>query len=172
MNKDKFILDTCCGGRMMWLNKKHPNALYIDNRKEEFLIRQGHMKEIIINPDIVMDFRKLEFPDKSFKLVVCDPPHLTKLGETGLYKKMFGKLGINWKDDLKQGFKEMWRVLDDYGILIVKWNDYEIKVKELKLLFPVEPLFANVKNGAGKSGTYWFCFMKIPDKIKELELEK
>ena len=32
---DKFILDACCGGRMMWFNKNHPNCLYIDIRKEE-----------------------------------------------------------------------------------------------------------------------------------------
>ena len=31
---EKFILDACCSGRMMWFNKKHPNATYIDIRKE------------------------------------------------------------------------------------------------------------------------------------------
>ena len=71
--------------------------------------------------------------------------------------------------DLKKGFKEMWRVLDDYGILLIKWNDYEISFKTLKELFPANPLFANIKNGAGGSKTKWFCFMKIP--IAETETQ-
>lgn len=33
--KEKLILDACCGGRMFWFNKKHPNALYVDQRKFE-----------------------------------------------------------------------------------------------------------------------------------------
>ena len=36
----KFILDACCGGRMMWTNKNHPNAIYIDNREVE----AGHIQ--------------------------------------------------------------------------------------------------------------------------------
>ena len=103
--KDKFILDACCGGRMMWFNKKHPNTLYIDIRKE----KAGFIKEIPnfkINPDIIMDFRKLKFKDNSFKLVVLDPPHLVRAGE-GIFKKKFGGLiPETWQDDLKRGFKE------------------------------------------------------------------
>jgi len=164
MEKNKFILDACCGGRMMWMNKNHPNTLYIDNREFEQLTRQGHMKNIIVKPDLKMDFRKLDFPNQRFKLVVCDPPHLTKLGDSGLYKKMFGRLDKeDWRDDLRKGFLEMWRVLEDYGILLIKWNDYEIKFSELKKLFPAEPLFGNRKSGSGKSNTMWFCFMKIPE---------
>jgi hypothetical protein len=33
--KDKFILDACCGCRMFWFNKKHPNAIFIDRRERE-----------------------------------------------------------------------------------------------------------------------------------------
>ena len=33
--ENKFILDACCGCRMMWNNKQHPNVLYMDIRKEE-----------------------------------------------------------------------------------------------------------------------------------------
>ena len=39
--KDKFILDACCGGRMFWENKKHPNTIYIDNRLKE----KGHINQ-------------------------------------------------------------------------------------------------------------------------------
>lgn len=30
----KTILDATCGGRMMWFNKDHPNAVYADQRRE------------------------------------------------------------------------------------------------------------------------------------------
>ncbi len=33
--ENKYILDACCGGKCFWFNKKHPNTLYIDIRKEE-----------------------------------------------------------------------------------------------------------------------------------------
>ena len=39
--KNKIILDAACGGRMFWFNKKHPRALYIDNR----IVDKGHVKQ-------------------------------------------------------------------------------------------------------------------------------
>lgn len=153
---------------MMWLNKHHPNALYIDNRIAE----KGHIQHRYnpgheVKPDILMDFRNLNFPDKCFKLVVFDPPHLSTLTETSIMKKKFGCLNAEtWQSDLKQAFNECFRVLDDYGILIVKWNDIEIPYKKLLSLFSEEPLFMNITAGnkALKEGnrSYWFCFMKIP----------
>jgi len=35
----KKILDACCGGRMCWINKMHPNALYVDIRKARPFLR-------------------------------------------------------------------------------------------------------------------------------------
>jgi len=72
--KNKFILDACCGGRMFWINKKHPNTLYIDNRKA----KRGHVNQRgckhSVNPDILMDFRNMDLPNGHFKLIVWDPP--------------------------------------------------------------------------------------------------
>ncbi len=175
--KDKFILDACCGGRMMWFDKQHPNALYIDIRKEEKgLIKQRFNFEV--NPDIVMDFRKLEFPDKKFKLVVWDPPHGTSFSDTSIMKKKFGCLNAEtWQDDLKRGFKEIWRVLDDYGVLVFKWNDTDIPYKKVLSRFSENPLFYNITAGPKTlktkgSRSYWFCFMKIPDDALEQVNEK
>lgn len=83
--KDKFILDACCGPRMMWFNKRHPNTLYIDIRRENFIASGGD--KIIIDPDMIADFRNLPFPDKSFKLVVWDPPHMKTLSTNGYETK-------------------------------------------------------------------------------------
>lgn len=162
--KDKFILDACCGPRMMWFDKHHPNTLYIDNREGEYQLSEGWGK-VRVSPDNLMDFRKMEFADKSFKLVVFDPPHLKRCGPNSCLGKKFGVLnGKTWKADLQQGLSECWRVLEDYGVLLFKWNDHDIKRKEIMQLFPASPLFFNITSGVKvKKGsqTLWFCFMKL-----------
>ena len=164
MKNKKFILDACCGGRMFWFNKKHPAARYIDNRVEA----KGFIKKrpnFDIQPDIIMDFRKLEFPNKSFKLVVFDPPHIKFRGYKSWAAQKYGSLNSKtWAADLKKGFNECWRVLEDFGILIFKWSterdSRSIKVKEILQLLKKDPLFGHT---TGKSGnTIWMCFMKIP----------
>ncbi len=161
--KDKFILDACCGARMMWFDKQHPNALYIDIREEEkgFVVSRPNRE---IKPDLKSDFRDLPFADNSFKLVVWDPPHLIGKNYSGALTKTFGQIIPDTFDyDYSKGFKELWRVLEDYGILIFKFNDYSISFKRVLKLFPVEPLFGNtVSTKKGKS-TKWFTFMKIPE---------
>ena len=158
--KEKFILDACCGGRMMWFNKRHPNAVYIDNRIAE----KGHRKhrpKHEIKPDLVMDFRDLKFQGQTFKLIAWDPPHLRTLGETSDMRKTFGVLNSEtWPYDLSKGFAELWRVLEDYGVLIFKWNEEEISLKQILKRFPEKPLFGHTTGS--KSKTQWMCFMKIP----------
>lgn len=158
--KDKFILDVCCGGRHFWFNKEHPNAIYQDIRvaeKGNIWQRPNHC----VKPDMIGDFRKMDFPDKSFKLIVFDPPHLTQGGDTGWQVRKYGKLNKQtWQEDLSKGFKECWRCLDDFGVLVFKWNDFSIKHKDVLGCFDVEPLFGHPTAKSGK--TKWFVFMKIP----------
>lgn len=158
--KNKFILDACCGGRMFWFNKKHPNTLYIDNRLE----KQGHITQKSkheVQPDKKMDFRDLKFKDNMFKLVVWDPPHRTDFTKTSIMAKQYGILNREtWPFDLKKGFDECWRVLEDHGVLIFKWNEKQIKLKKILALFNRQPLFGH-PNGSN-SKTHWLCFMKIP----------
>ena len=69
-----------------------------------------------------------------------------------------------WKTDLKAMFDECWRVLDDCGVLIFKWNEASIKKKEVLEVLGKEPLFGHpVKS---KIPTHWFCFMKLDSIIK------
>lgn len=163
----KFILDACCSGRMFWFNKNHPNVIYADIRKEA----PGICKErpnFEVNPDVLMDFRKMNFPDKRFKLVVWDPPHLKTLGPNGILAKKYGKLNEKWEDDLAAGFKECWRVLEDFGVLIFKWNEFEFKTKAVLELFEEVPLFGHTIKSRSK--TKWMCFMKIP-KLNNQEVQ-
>jgi hypothetical protein len=158
----KFILDACCGGRMFWFDRKHPNALYIDKRQEN----KGFIRlrpSYSVEPDYIADFRDMPFPEKSFKLVVFDPPQLLTLGEKSWMRQKYGVLDKNtWQEDLTKGFNECWRVLEDYGILIFKWNESEIKLKEVLALFPETPLFGHTTSP--RNNTHWLCFMKIPQE--------
>lgn len=162
--ENKVILDACCGGRYFWFNKAHPNALYIDIRREEKGCNP-HRPNFEVKPDMIMDFRALEFKDKSFKLIVWDPPHLKTLGETSIMRKTYGCLNAEtWPYDLKKGFEELWRVLEDWGVLVFKWHESEIPLVEVLKLFHTQPLFGNPTN-SGET-TKWCCFMKIPHKEK------
>lgn len=49
-------------------------------------------------------------------LVVFDPPHLNKLGKSSWMAKKYGVLGLDWKEDLRRGFSECFRVLGPMGI--------------------------------------------------------
>src|SRR5260221_3195123 len=170
MLKNKFILDACCGGRMFLFNKTHKHAINVDNRvaeKGHRIHRPNHQ----VMPDEIMDFRALQFPDNSFSLVVFDPPHISTFSETADMGKTYGRLNPNtWQNDLKKGFDECWRVLKPFGTLIFKWNEVEIKTKEILSILQVEPLFGHPSGS--KSKTHWFCFMKLLNNAKETNNEQ
>lgn len=162
MKKDKFILDACCGGRMFWFNKKHPNALYIDKRQRPkgFLEQRPNFE---IKPDQIGDFTKLKYKEGSFKLVVWDPPHTIRTSgeENGIIAMRYGRLMMdNWEITLIKGFEECWRVLENYGVLIFKWGGKDRKIKDVINLFSHKPLFGHTTDNKGN--THWMCFMKIP----------
>lgn len=122
MHNDKYILDACCGSRMFWFDKSNKNTVFMDNRVLEDTLCDG--RTLSVNPDVIGDFRNIPFDDNTFKLVVFDPPHLIHAGENSWLAKKYGVLDINtWKKDIKQGFQECMRVLEDCGVLIFKWND-------------------------------------------------
>ena len=122
---DKVILDACCGSKMFWFDRENKNTVFMDNRQLSETLCDG--RKLIINPDIVGDFRNMPFADNTFKLVVFDPPHLSSIGETAWMAKKYGKLSETWPADLRQGFSECMRVLEPYGILVFKWNEQQIK---------------------------------------------
>ena len=124
--------------------------------KKKTVLCDGRTLEV--NPDILMDFTKMPFDDNTFYLVVFDPPHLEKAGDKSWLVKKYGKLGQRWQEDLKQGFAECFRVLKPNGTLIFKWNETQIKVKDILSLTPYKPLFGHVTKRHG--GTHWFTFMK------------
>ena len=147
------VLDACCGSKMFWFDKNHKDAVYIDNRQLYDTLCDGRILEI--NPDIIADFRDMPFEDNTFYLVVFDPPHLIRAGDKSWLAKKYGVLDQDWKQDLKQGFDECMRVLKPNGTLIFKWNEEQIKLKEILQAIKYKPLFGNKRNK-----THWLVFMK------------
>lgn len=164
MNTDKRILDPCCGSRMMWFDRVHPETLFGDRRREILTVtdrshgRADGTRTLHINPDVVLDFRQLPFPDGTFRLVAFDPPHLVRAGAQSWMAAKYGKLGKDWREDLSVGFSECFRVLEPEGVLIFKWNETQVKLREVLALTPHRPLFGNTSGK--KAGTHWMVFMK------------
>ena len=161
--KDKFILDACCGPKFIWIDKNNPNVIFNDIRKEEkgFIQRR---KNIEINPDTNYDFCELPFEDNTFRLIVLDPPQIITKSEGSTLTQCYGKLDEDYDRLFKKGIKELWRVLDNQGILFLKFNNVHIKFKEILKHFPVEPLFQTSTNRSKNVETRWYCYMKIPSQ--------
>lgn len=149
----KTIIDVCCGSKMFWFNRNHPEAVYMDIRELEDTLCDG--RKLIIKPDIIGDFKDIPYPDNTFKLAVFDPPHLIRAGEKSWLAKKYGILPENWQSEIKQGFDECMRVLEPHGILIFKWNEDQIKTKEVLSAIGQLPLF-----GDRRAKTHWMVFMK------------
>ena len=157
------VLDPCCGGRMMWLDKQNPDVVFGDRRSETLTVTdRSHgnasgTRTLRIEPDTLIDFRALPYPDGSFALVAFDPPHLVRAGPRSWLAAKYGKLGQDWRDDLRAGFAECFRVLATDGVLVFKWNETQVKVGEVLALTPVQPLFGHI---SGRKGlTHWLVFM-------------
>ena len=78
----------------------------------------------------------------------------------------FGRLIGDWKEMLRRGFRECLRVLDKDGVLIFKWSEVQIPLREILPLCPIKPIFGN---RSGKhNNTHWLCFMKPVDSERPL----
>lgn len=147
---------------MFWFDRTDPRAIFGDVRNEMHTLRDassaGGARQLVIAPDLLMDFRALPFPSDSFHLVVFDPPHLVRNGRSGWLAKKYGKLGPDWREDIRAGFTECFRVLKPHGTLIFKWNEHEIPVSQILALTPEAPLFGNRCGKTAKS--HWIVFMK------------
>jgi len=151
---DKLILDACCGSRMFWFDKQQQNTVFMDNRVLEDTLCDG--RKLVVNPDMVGDFRNMPFANDTFHMVVFDPPHLINVGEKSWLAKKYGKLNETWPQDIKKGFDECMRVLQPCGTLVFKWNEEQIKTSEILKAINYEPLF-----GDKRAKTHWMVFMKF-----------
>jgi len=149
---------------MFWFDRKDPRAVFIDKRAETHELldvsSRGGKRTLIVAPDIVADFTALPFADGVFALVVFDPPHFVRNGEKSWIGLKYGTLKGDWREELRRGFAECFRVLKIEGTLIFKWNESDIPVQEILALTPERPLFGN-RGRNMKDVNHWIVFMKL-----------
>lgn len=156
---EKKIIDLCCGGRMFWYQKHHPQTEYVDQRSGRWClgtypVKAGRKKRYFqIDPTLKADFRHLPLATAQFQLAIFDPPHLLHVGVNSWLCKKYGKLSDHWQDDLLTGFQEAQRVLQPTGILLFKWNDEDLPLSTWQDLLPSQPLFT-----AQRQKTHWLVF--------------
>jgi len=150
----------------MWYQKNCPLVTYMDKRKGDFSFihkRNGIRKQTVkVNPDIQADWTKeLPFEDESFDMVVFDPPHIirNKKNDKSFMQHQYGTLTVeNYRQDLRKGFSELFRVLKENGTLILKWCDLDRPVDEVLKLSPYPPMFGT-KTGQ-RNNVHWIVFIK------------
>lgn len=149
---------------MFWFDRKDSRALYLDKRRETHSVKDCSVnsgeREIVVDPDMLADFTALPFPDSSFLHVVFDPPHVQRNGDSSWMLKKYGVLRGQWREEIRQGFAECFRVLKPGGTLIFKWCEIEIPLREILALTPERPLYGHRTGKAAK--THWVAFIKEP----------
>lgn len=148
-------LDVACGPRSFYLDKEDPRVTFCDLHPRHSVLCDG--RTLDVSPDRVADFRDLPFPDASFSLVIFDPPHLDR--GSGWQVEKYGRLDPRtWHDDLARGFAECLRVLKPDGVLVFKWYEYDIALRDVLSCCPVPPILGNRRPRQSK--THWLLFMR------------
>ena len=162
----KKILDACCSKRAFWFDKNDDRVVYMDKRNEIItrpdISSTGGKRVLEIKPDVQADFSNLPYLSETFSLVVFDPPHMLTLGANSYMARQYGKLSGEWRDMLRRGFSECFRVLKVDGVLIFKWNEAEVNLSDVLSLTEQHPLFGHKTNT--KMNTHWVTFMKDEDR--------
>lgn len=150
------ILDATCAYRGFWLEKHNKDTIYIDIRPE-------------VKPDIVASCTSTPFADKTFDLILFDPPHKNMgYAKTSNSKKRnemadrYGTANSKERMDLVKGaFMEFKRILKDDGIVLFKWSSVGTKFsKIIKLRGDFVPMFAQNFNKIKSYETTWMALRK------------
>jgi SAM-dependent methyltransferase len=144
----------------MWFDRDDTRALFVDRRRETVAMKWTGRKDLHyrIDPDVLTDFRELPFPSDTFALVVFDPPHVERKKPLGNLTRRYGCLNGDWREMIRQGFAECFRVLKPEGVLVFKWSSVQFPLREILALTPEKPLFGH-QSGV-RMQTHWVCFLK------------
>jgi len=159
----------------MYTNKYSENIVYLDRQKE-----------LYIKPTIYADSQQLPFKDKSFDIILFDPPHQWASGKkipfygAPYIKRILRTMGIKGRTYygveqyqnkrqliryIYQSQKEFKRVLKDDGVLLFKWCEVEIPIDRILQIFTEwrELMRIHVKSPMqtmGEKQTYWVIMEK------------
>lgn len=184
MDKPKsWILDATAGNRCFYETKESPLIYWIDIEED-----------LTVKPDAFMDCRKTNFPDNRFKMIIFDPPQ--SFGDkknSGIFTtpnreifnekwsqyttktpRYYGLDKYNSSEELLQFIndsqKEFHRILQDDGIIFMKWSEARIKTKDVLRLFNdwiiLMKIPAFTRRETAK-GTYWILMSKKQPIITE-----
>ena len=148
---------------MMWFDKQDDRCLFADRRRETMNIdhhpSQKNRNPKVVNPDQIHDFRDMPYKDESFHHIVFDPPHVRGISMKSVTGFSYGSLNKDtWRDDIRTGLSECFRVLKPNGTLIFKWNEVDIPLREVLALTTEKPLYGHRSGKAAK--THWVAFIK------------
>jgi len=169
------ILDATAGSRGIWYQKDLPFVTFMDKREGKFVFYPSPKTKRTLNikPDVVADWtHKIPFDNNYFDMVVFDPPHLVVSKKPKLNFKMHIQYGYllkdTWKQTLKKGFSELFRVLKPSGFLVLKWCEIDIKIGEVIKLSPYKPMFSNmsIEHNASVRDSYMVVFTKHNPNMK------
>lgn len=146
---------------MMWFDRHDARALFVDKRWEVHTVDVGTpgtigRSPIVVEPDEIVDFTAMPFSDESFHMVVFDPPHVERQEMRGAVTRRYGVLNGDWREMLRKGFAECFRVLKPNGTLVFKWGEAQFPISEILKLTPHKPLFGHHT----RKHTCWCVFMK------------
>lgn len=145
----------------MWFDRHDARALFVDKRWEVHTVDVGTpgtigRSPIVVEPDEIVDFTAMPFSDESFHMVVFDPPHVERQEMRGAVTRRYGVLNGDWREMLRKGFAECFRVLKPNGTLVFKWGEAQFPISEILKLTPHKPLFGHHT----RKHTCWCVFMK------------
>lgn len=150
MKENATILDACCGGKMFYFDKNDNRVLFQDIREVETTLCDG--RPWSVKPDVLGDFRSMQFADIYGSL---NP----KAKPCGWQHVKYGALGqTDWRDTIRLGFSECFRVLKEGGFLIFKWNETDIPVSKILELTDQKPILGH--RVGKRNNTHWILFMK------------
>jgi SAM-dependent methyltransferase len=161
----KIVLDACCGGRMMWFDKSDDRSLFADCRSEDLDVSHctTNPGKKSVRPDQIHDFRNMPYDDESFHHVVFDPPHVRGISMKSVTGFSYGSLDKDtWRNDIRAGLSECFRVLKPNGTLIFKWNEVDIALREILQLTDEKPLYGHRSGKSAK--THWVAFIKASNE--------
>ena len=168
------ILDATTGFKGIWYQKNHPFVTFIDKRKGWMDGKTKNMtfknrRRWKIDPDLVVSWKDVPFPDNYFDMIIFDPPHLILDRGKSIPQmaKAYGNLySYNWRMELKEGIAKLFQILKPEGIFVLKWCENSVKVQEIIKLCPYPPLFGSNTKSKGRTANYWILFLKYDVNLK------